>query len=237
MDSHYNPLILSRLRPLAAGGDQVGLRAYLATLSHSHFRTAGHLLGERIMPALPVAAAWSLMHSLVEWQPKAFTVTTAKAMAPRLHSGEATVRDEGLRNLCASLQGVAHAIDRDKLLRTWLPVLREPDTVEAMLTMLPPEAPDGSGAVEALLRVPTAARTYALRALRREEHDTRLLAATCRRLMQRGDSLAAATAAIIAAYYGLTVPHPHAARHPEPCELAGIDTDYRRFLRVAAMVT
>ncbi len=162
MDSHYNPLILSRLRPLAAGGDQVGLRAYLATLSHSHFRTAGHLLGERIMPALPVAAAWSLMHSLVEWQPKAFTVTTAKAMAPRLHSGEATVRDEGLRNLCASLQGVAHAIDRDKLLRTWLPVLREPDTVEAMLTMLPPEAPDGSGAVEALLRVPTAARTYAL---------------------------------------------------------------------------
>ena len=133
MDQHYNPQIFARLQTLLSTGDFSQLTAYLDGLSNAHFRTAGYLLGERLLMDLPREHFWQLMRQLILWHPKAFVGTMAKTSAKRLQTGTLSLEDEGFATLAQALQGDAHIIDREKLLLQWLPVAKQPETIERLM--------------------------------------------------------------------------------------------------------
>ena len=235
MDQHYHPLILQRLQSLFSARDWDGLQVYLTTLSNAHFRTAGYMMGERLMPNMSRDDFWEVMLRLILWQPKAFVVTTAKAATPRLTNGTLSLSDTGFHRLAEVLQGEAHWIDRKKLIQQWLPALTEPSTIETLFRMLQVE--DMRLRVEFLLHTSGMAAAFVLlRTLRFEEHDRLYLAQTCRALMKRGDSLSFNVASMVRAFFDLQEVKGVFSLHLQPFELSRLDTDYDTFKRIASKV-
>ena len=124
MDQHYHPIVYARLRQFFAVGDWEALIVYLDNLSNSHFRTAGYLIGERLLTEVPADVFWEVALRLILWQPKAFTVTMAKAATPRLTAGTLTLSDAGFLRLAEALNSDERLIDRQKLLFQWSQVIK-----------------------------------------------------------------------------------------------------------------
>ncbi len=235
MDQHYHPLILQRLSSLFAARDWNSVQTYLSTLSHAHFRTAGYLMGERLMPELCREDFWEVMLRLVQWQPKAFVVTTAKAATPRLMQGTLSLTDTGFQRLATALQGQERWIDRKKLLLQWLPVTQEPATIETLFRLL--QVNDIRQRVEFLLHTDSMAAAFVLlRSLRFEEHDREWLAQVCRALMKRGDNLAFNVASLIRTFFDLQEVKGVFSLNIQPFELTRLETDYESFKRIARKV-
>ena len=78
-EKHYNPAVFAKLSVLAQSDSDSLLTAWLSTLSNASFRTAGYMLGERIMQTVPVDRFWQLFRSLVAYNTRAFLVTMLKA--------------------------------------------------------------------------------------------------------------------------------------------------------------
>lgn len=235
MDQHYHPLILQRLSSLFAARDWNGVHTYLSTLSHAHFRTAGYLMGERLMPELCREDFWEVMLRLVQWQPKAFVVTTAKAATPRLMQGTLSLTDTGFQRLATALQGQERWIDRKKLLLQWLPVAQEPATIETLFRLL--QVNDIRQRVEFLLHTDSMAAAFVLlRSLRFEEHDREWLAQVCRALMKRGDNLSFNVASLIRTFFDLQEVKGVFSLNIQPFELTRLETDYESFKRIARKV-
>lgn len=235
MDQHYHPLILQRLTSLFAARDWDGVQTYLTTLSNAHFRTAGYLIGERLMPELSREDFWEIMLRLILWQPKAFVVTTAKAATARLTQGALSLSDAGFHQLADALQGEDRWIDRKKLLQQWLPVAKEPATIETLFRLL--QIDDLRLRVEFLLHTDGLAASFVLlRTLRFDEHDRAWLAQTCRALMKRGDNLSFNVASIIRTFFDLQEVKGVFSLTIQPFELSRLDTDYDTFKRIASKV-
>lgn len=235
MDQHYHPLILQRLSGLFAARDWDGLQAYLTSLSNAHFRTAGYLIGERLMPETNRDDFWEVMQRLIQWQPKAFVVTTAKAAATRLSCGTISLSDTGFLRLAATLHGDEHRIDRQKLLQQWLPVLKNPATIETLFNLLGVD--DIQRRVDFLLRTDGLPAAFVLlRTLRFEEHDRNLLTQTCRALMKRGNSLSFNIASMVRTFFDLQEVRGIFSLNIQPFELSRLDTDYETFKRIACKV-
>ena len=234
MDQHYNPQIYTRLKALMQQEDFDQLRTYLAGLSNAHFRTAGYLMGERLLTTVAPGRFWSLMQALVLWQPKAFVGTLGKTSAQRMKADTLSINDEGFGELASALHGDAHLIDREKLLCYWLPVLRRYEHMECLLKRFDVPA---ARRVDFLLRTEgTVAGFVLLRTLRTEEHDAALLTHACHTLMRRADSLSFNMACIIRSFFGLADVRGVFSLRIEPYELTRIDTDYDTFRRVACKV-
>lgn len=234
MDQHYNPQIYARLTALMAADDFEQLTAYLDSLSNAQFRTAGYLLGERVLTDLPPDRFWQLMQRLVLWQPKAFVVTLAKASARRLQAGTLSPHDAGFDALAHELRGDGHLIDREKLLLQWLPVARQYATMERLFDAFDVPHPRR---IDFLLRTDGVVAGFVLlRTLRFEEHDTQLLTHTCYALMRRADSLSFNIASAIRTFFDLKDVRSVFSLHIEPYELARLDTDFDTFCRVVRKV-
>lgn len=234
MDQHYNPQIYTRLRAIIAAADWEALMAYLDGLSNAHFRTAGYIIGERIMPEMETDRAWELMRRLVQWQPKAFLVTLAKAAALRLKAGTLSLDDEGFRLLASGLQGDSHVIDREKLLLQWLPVMTRPEDIETLFTSF---NTDPRRRIDFLLRTDGLVAGYVLlRTLRMEEQDMQLLSRTCTLLIKRGDAQSFNLASIIKEFFGLESVRGVFSLQIQPYELSRLDTDFETFCRIAKKV-
>ena len=242
-DQHYHPVILQSLRRLFALRDWNSLTAYLDSLSNAHFRTAGYLIGERLLQEVTAEDFWEVASRLILWQPKAFVVTMAKAAAPRFTAGTLSVEDAGFLRLAASLRDEERWIDRQKLLMNWLPVLREPATIERLFELLGVEDPHRR--VEFLLRTDGVAAGFVLlRTLRFEEHDRDFLVQTCRALMKRAadpssnraDSLSFNIASMIRTFFDLHEVRGVFSLSIQPFELSRLDTDFETFKRLARKV-
>jgi len=235
MDQHYHPLILQRLTGLFAARDWDGLQTYLASLSNAHFRTAGYLIGERLMQKTSPDDFWEVMLRLIHWQPKAFTVTMAKAATPRLIGGSLTINDTGFLRLAQYLCTEERWIDRQKLLKQWLPAARDPQTIERLFDLLQVEDPRRR--TDFLLRTDGMPAAFVLlRTLRFEEHDRTWQTGVCRTLMKRGDSLSFNIASILREFFGLHELKGTFSLHLQPFELSRLDTDFGTFQRIASKV-
>lgn len=234
MDQHYNPQIYVRLKTLLATDDFSQLTAYLEGLSNAHFRTAGYLLGERLLTTLSPERFWLLMRQLILWHPKAFVGTLAKTSAKRLQDGSISLDDEGFTTLAQALKGDSHVIDREKLMLQWLPVLTRYEWVERLFKAF--DVPTTRG-MEFLLRTDGLVAGFVLlRALRFEEHNTPLLVHACHTLMRRGDSLSFNVASAIRSFFDLQDVRGVFSLHIEPYELSRLDTDFDTFSRVVRKV-
>ena len=235
LDQHYHPLILQRLRSLFAANDWEGLQTYLAELSNAHFRTAGYMIGERLMPDTRPADFWEVMLRLIRWQPKAFTVTMAKAAMPRLIDGTLTINDAGFLSLAEYLRSDERWIDRQKLLMQWLPAARDPMTIERLFDLM--NVDDPRKRADFLLRTEGMAAAFVLlRTLRFEEHDRPWLTQVCRTLMKRGDNLSFNVASMLREFFDLQELKGIFSLHLQPFELSRLDTDFDTFKRVARKV-
>ncbi len=240
MDQHFHPIVYSRLRQIFAAEDWQGLMTYLDSLSNSHFRTAGYLIGERLLAEVDAKTFWTVVIRLIMWNPKAFTVTMAKAATKRLKEGALTLQDEGFRELARTLQAPERVIDREKLLLQWLPVMTKPEAIEELFEALGVSEPRRR--VEFLLRTDSLAAGFVLlRTLRFEEYDREYLTSVCRQLMRRASTLSHTTghadglsfnlASLLRAYFDLDELRGTFSLALQPYELSRLDTDFDVFRR------
>lgn len=243
MDQHYHPVIHQRLRQLFASRDWTAMQSYLEGLSNAHFRTAGYIIGERILTDAPSALFWEAMEQLIIWQPKAFTVTLAKAATPRFMNGSLSIDDAGFRHLATTLATPSHTIDRQKLLKQWLPATTEPATMENLFSLLGENEPHKR--VEYLLHTEGLTAAFVLlRTLCFEEHDRPWLTDVCRQLIRRAAdntfttqaNLAFNLASLIRTYFDLTDVRGVFSLCLQPYELSRIDSDFDVFRRVVTKV-
>ena len=226
MESHYNPAIAQRLQTLAAQRQWQGFLVYLDNLSNAQFRTAGYIIGERLLPTLPERETWQLSHTLIAHNSKAFLVTLLKAIGQGLSQGKLHLRSEECRRLMKHLS--ANSIDVQKTLQQLLPVLKRPEEVQWLLRHLAVE--EGTSRVPHLVRVATLPASYVLfRTLRFADHDRPLLLRVARFLVHRGDGLAFNLASLIRTYYGLDEVQGTFSLRIEPYQLARLDTSYEAF--------
>ncbi|MBR1801160.1 MAG: hypothetical protein IJ767_06675 [Bacteroidaceae bacterium] len=240
MDQHFHPLINQRLRHLFDDGDHEALIAYLESLSHSHFRTAGYLIGERMLPTLPPDDFWRVAQTLILWHSRAFTVTVAKAAALRLTQHSLSLYDDGFLRLADALHDEHHIIDRQKLVAQWLPVIDDFMVMEHLFDRLGITQPRRR--VEFLLHTDGLVAAFVLlRTLRFEEHDAAYLTSVCRQLMRRAstlfhstghaDSLSFNLASLLRTYFDLPDLQGTFSLNIAPYELSRIDTDFDTFRR------
>lgn len=243
MDRHYHPLVYARLRALFGSEDWEGLQAYLDSLSNAHFRTAGYIIGERLLEDVSPQVFWEVARRLILWQPKAFVVTMAKAAAVRLKTGSLSLCDDGFSALAYSLKDVSHALDREKLLAVWLPVVSDYEAMEALFYSL--GIVDPRRRVDFLMHNDSLTAAFVLlRTLRYEEHDRDYLTSVCRSLIRRATaesdsrsrSLGFNVASLLRSFFDLPDVRGTFSLATEAYELSRIDTDFDVFCRVVTKV-
>lgn len=235
MDQHYHPIIFQRLRQIFEAKDWTSLIPYLNSLSNAHFRTAGYLIGERLLPTAVSDDFWTVALLLIQWQPKAFTVTLAKAATPRLQQGSLSIDEEGFLRLATFLKENQRTIDQQKILMLWLPAIRQPATMERLFDLFCIDNPRQKA--EFLLRTDGLVAGFVLlRTMLFEEHDRVWLASVCRQLMKRSDSQSFNLASIFRTYFDLQEVRGTFSLSIQPYEMARLDTDFEVFCRVATKV-
>jgi len=235
MDQHYHPLVFQRLSTLFNGRDWEALLVYLDGLSNAHFRTAGYLIGERLLPATDAATFWEVMRRLVLWNPKAFTVTIGKAAQQLLRKGTLSLSDSGFRQLAEALSTPERSIDRQKLLMLWLPTIDNPQVMEQLFNDFGIHEPRRR--VEFLLRTDGLPSAFLLlRALCFDEHDKAFITDVCRQVRRRGDNLSFNLASLLRTYFDLPDIRGTFSLTLQPYELSRLDTDFKVFCRIITKV-
>ncbi len=222
-DKHFNPALERRLAELIAKEDWGGVVAFMDTLSNAHFRTAGYILGETLMPRMEDEEKfWTLASTLVLSNRKAFLVTIMKSAARRVFAVESIA----FAKLCEELS--SNDIDVTKTLANLLPLMERPEGVERLLCLL--HVDDPMQRIAHLLKVETMPSRYALfMALRKVDHNTELLRRTVQYLMKRGDNQSFNLASLVTSYFGLQGIQGTFARPLQPYELSRFDSSYEAF--------
>ncbi len=243
MDRHYDSLLFTRLSAVFAAADGEALVAFLDNLSNAQFRTAGYIIGERLLADVSSDTFWDVVIRLILWQPKAFVVTMAKAAAPRLRAGTLSLSDPGFVRLSKALSGGSHELDRRKLLAVWLPVIDDYVTMENLFESL--DVRDARRRVEFLVHLESLTAAFVLlRTARYEEHDKDYLTGVCRALIRRASgqadprarSLSFNMASLLRSFFDLPDVRGTFSLATEAYELSRIDTDFDVFCRVVTKV-
>lgn len=227
-DKHFHPVIFKKLQGLIANGDFEGLFLYLQSLSNSHFRTAGFILGERFVPDLGACEMWSLVNALVQYNSKAFLVTMLKAVAQRADVDELLVHD-GFSAFCDLVK--SNEVDVQKTLQQLLPYRCQVDQIRALFLSL--GLTERRLWIPYLLRITSVPSNYVLFAsLRDVEHDHDYLVRIAYYLMKKGDGLSFNLASLIRTYFGLEEVKGTFSLHLKPYELARIEASFDAFQSV-----
>ncbi len=253
MDKHYNPVIFNRLQCLVEQRDWQGILVYLNWLTHAHFRTAGYILGERLLPMLGEADAWALVSILVAYDAKAFLVTMLKTVAERLKSGTLHLRSHGARVFWEQLRagnkvlsgiavplplteqaqesGTTTDVNIQKALSRLLPAMTKYEDVQWLFRKFGVE--EGEKRIPYLLRTPTQPVAYALfHTVKFVDHDRSLLIRIVHFLMKQNDGLSFNLASLLKTYYGLDEVKGTFSLRIEPYQLARIERSYSAFCQL-----
>jgi hypothetical protein len=228
-DKHYNPHILRQLAILTA--DDVPaerLVDYLSHLSNAQFRTAGYLLGERLLPEVLPSRFWLICDTLTTYNAKAFLVTLMKSVAARLQKRDVSLHDEGFLLLASRMEPGGE--DCRKTLLTLLPVLDDADTVCHLFRSLGMN--DQSLWIPALLRCRTLPSYYVLfLSLRHLEHRDDFIRRTIIYLIDQGDSLSFNLASLLRTYFGFDDIRGTFSLRLAPYQLSRIESSYEAFCK------
>ncbi len=221
-DKHYSNTLEAQLRSLLKTGDWDRVVRRIETMSNSESRTAGYLLGERLMPELGADDFWALACVLVSHNSKAYLVTVLKCAAVR----GVDVECEGFARMCQTLRG--NKIDVEKTLKLLLPILDKPQHIASLFTSL--GVSDPHERLASLLGVSTEAASYSLlHTLKSLDHEKALLTRVVRFLMKRGDNKSYNLASMLKTYFGLNDVRGVFSREIEPYKLAKLAESYDAF--------
>lgn len=222
-DVHYSMQIDRRVGPFVASGDYNALLNILGTFSHSQFRTAVYMLGEKYAMELSVDAFWRLFAVLLQKDSKVFLMVMLKSLAQRMERGDVSIWDDGFTNLCRMM----NRIDQQKTLSFLLPSRSDNNQVCHLFHCFSMETHEW---IPYLIRVNTLPCAFVLfSSLRYVEHDRDFLLRIACYLMKRGDGLSFNLASLIKAYFGLEELKGTFSLQLKPFELARLETSYKAF--------
>jgi hypothetical protein len=212
-----------RIKPLVLNEVHSGLIELLNSFSHSQFRTAVYMIGERYALELSVDAFWRLFLLLVQRDAKAFLVVMLKALVQRMERDDASIEDSGFIALC----GLMNEVDRQKTLAFLLPNLKNDEQVRHLFDLFQLESHDW---IPYLIKVNTLPCAFVLfSSLRYIEHERDYLVRIAYYLMKRGDGLSFNLASLMKAYFGLEELKGTFSLQLKPFELARLETSYKAF--------
>lgn len=222
-DVHYSVLIDRRLTPFIIAEDYNGLLLLLDSFSHSQFRTAVYMLGEKYAKEITTACFWRLFTVLFQKEPKVFLTVMLKTFVERMEKGDVSIDDEEFKELCCLM----NEVDRQKTLSFLLPYLKDEKQVRKIFCYFSLEAQEW---IPFLIKVNTLPCSFVLfSSLRYIEHERDYLLRIAYYLMKRGDGLSFNLASLIKAYFGLDELKGTFSLRLKPYELARIESSYNAF--------
>lgn len=224
-DKHYNPVVAARLRNIADGRQWSVLCTYLSSLSNSHFRTAGYMLGETFMPKMDESDFWTLANVLLGYNSKAFLVTILKSC---ISSSRPLFECEECCTFFLSMR--QNDEEKRKTCETLLPHVSSPDTIRNMFQLL--DIQDAYLRISLLIKSITPTTAFLLLNALREVEDNRayMIRATSY-LMKQGSGLQFNLASLIKTYFDLTEVKGTFSLKIEPYAMARLTSDYDAFLK------
>lgn len=221
----YNPTLKARLTALCSAGKAAELRQLYAELTVLDRRTADYQLGEEVLAQLDGPVFSRLFLDVVPCNAKAFLGTFLKA-GVRLYRKQTPF---SVAELAEAFSAGASAIDRQKYLSAFLPVIKEPDEVNRTLSAF--QMNDPHTCAPLLLKAATPVCYYHLFCLlQRADHaDIRPFAL---QLIKQNTPEALRLAGIIGQYFGLGDLPGTFSLHLPDYELSRLDKGYDKFLQI-----
>ena len=222
-DIHYSIQIDRRISPLVAVEDYKALFELLDSFSHSQFRTATYMLGEKYALEVSADGFWRLFAMLLQRDSKAFLVIMLKALVQRMEKGDVNIKDEGFLTLCH----IMNEVDRQKTLQFLLSYLKDDEQVRYLFRCFTMETHEW---IPYLIKVNSLPCSFVLfSSLRYIEHERDYLVRIAYFLMKRGDGLSFNLASLMKAYFGLEELKGTFSLQLKPFELARLETSYSAF--------
>ena len=256
-DRHYSKTLEAKLLPVVQAGDTEGLVQLLKSFSRSEQRTAGYMLGERLLLDCPAELYWKMTEALVQYDSKAYLITLMKTLlARRKNSPHQTLRasvanapqllryqraiaprggflslalgeDGGVASF-SRLAASFNEVERQKVALLLLPELGRPKEVEQLFSVL--GIPKGREQMVYLVRIDTLPCLFLLlRSLHYIEHDREEVLKVARQLMKRGTGGSFNLASIIKVAFGLDELTGTFSLRLQPYQIARLEQSYEAF--------
>ena len=223
-DRHYSKTIEQHLLQPLKDADSEGLVRLLSSFSRSEQRTAGYMLGERLLLDCPAELYWQMTEALVCYDSKAYLITLMKTFLLRLSRGTASLSDEPFGRLAAGF----NEVERQKVALLLLPELEQPKQVEQLFQLL--GLAKGREQLVYLIRVDTLPCLFLLlRSLRYVEHDRAEVLKVARQLMKRGSGSSFNLASIVKVAFGLDELSGTFSLRLQPYQIARLEQSYEAF--------
>lgn len=223
-DRHYSKTIEQHLLQPLKDADSEGLVRLLSSFSRSEQRTAGYMLGERLLLDCPAELYWQMTEALVCYDSKAYLITLMKTFLLRLRQGTASLSDVPFGRLAAGF----NEVERQKVALLLLPELEQPKQVEQLFQLL--GLAKGREQLVYLVRVDTLPCLFLLlRSLRYVEHDRAEVLKVARQLMKRGSGSSFNLASIVKVAFGLDELSGTFSLRLQPYQIARLEQSYEAF--------
>lgn len=223
-DRHYSKTIEQHLLQPLKEADSEGLVRLLSSFSRSEQRTAGYMLGERLLLDCPAGLYWQMTEALVSYDSKAYLITLMKTFLLRLRQGTASLSDVPFGRLAAGF----NEVERQKVALLLLPELEQPKQVEHLFQLL--GLAKGREQLVYLIRVDTLPCLFLLlRSLRYVEHDRAEVLKVARQLMKRGSGSSFNLASIVKVAFGLDELSGTFSLRLQPYQIARLEQSYEAF--------
>ncbi|MBQ5714304.1 MAG: hypothetical protein IIV77_07430 [Bacteroidaceae bacterium] len=223
-DRHYSKTIEQHLLQPLKEADSEGLVRLLSSFSRSEQRTAGYMLGERLLLDCPAELYWQMTEALVCYDSKAYLITLMKTFLLRLGRGTASLSDVPFSRLAAGF----NEVERQKVALLLLSELEQPKQVEQLFQLL--GLAKGREQLVYLIRVDTLPCLFLLlRSLRYVEHDRAEVLKVARQLMKRGSGSSFNLASIVKVAFGLDELSGTFSLRLQPYQIARLEQSYEAF--------
>jgi len=223
-DRHYSKSLELHLLPVVQAGDAEGLVRLLDSFSRSEQRTAGYMLGERLLLDCPLDVYWKMTEALVRYDSRAYLITLMKTFLVRLKRGTSGLSDAAFKRLAASFNDV----ERQKVALLLLPALAHPEQAEQLFRLL--NISKGREQMVYLVRIDTLPCLFLLlRSLRYIEHDREEVLKVARQLIKRGTGASFNLASIIKVAFGLDELSGTFSLRLQPYQIARLEQSYDAF--------
>ena len=223
-DRHYSKTIEQHLLQPLKDADSEGLVRLLSSFSRSEQRTAGYMLGERLLLDCSAELYWQMTEALVCYDSKAYLITLMKTFLLRLSRGTASLSDVTFGRLAAGF----NEVERQKVALLLLPELEQPKQVEQLFQLL--GLAKGREQLVYLIRVDTLPCLFLLlRSLRYVEHDRAEVLKVARQLMKRGSGCSFNLASIVKVAFGLDELSGTFSLRLQPYQIARLEQSYEAF--------
>ena len=210
--------------PVVQSGNTEELVRLLDSFSRSEQRTAGYMLGERLLLECTADLYWQMTEALVRYDSRAYLITLMKTFLVRMERGTAALSDQPFARLAAAF----NEVERQKVALLLLPMIDCPEHVEKLFHII--GIPKGREQMVYLVRIDTLPCLFLLlRSLRYIEHDRTEVLKVARQLMKRGTGASFNLASIIKVAFGLDELTGTFSLRLQPYQIARIEQSYEAF--------